>query len=165
MLSSSDCDEWCISRHPRIGRGKHNIHLEAYSSPIHEALACMAKEAGIDDLLSAYQGKTSHLRETGLSITCPSTSAQHGEGMELHSDGPEGENTVLMAFDDIDYSMGSLLTVPGSHDRYVEGKGHGSIDPTTVCTPLCYQARCPVCIDGKSLQYQYLRNRMYNNHI
>lgn len=150
-FNNVDFEDWGIVRLPRIGNGKHNIHFDGYNSPQHLALARMAKEAGIDSLLSTYQGKDTQLRETGLSMTCPSNGVQHGEGMELHSDGPRGENTVLMSFEDVSAEMGALRTVPGSHAAYIDGLGHGLIDPNLPCQALCYKARCPVVIDGESL--------------
>jgi hypothetical protein len=66
----------------------------------------------ISSFLLFLSGSTCSVRETGLSLTKPSTGTvaldgrqghgegrgqQHGEGMEWHSDGSEGEFTMLMS--------------------------------------------------------------------
>eukprot|EP01039_Chlorochromonas_danica_P002142 gene2142-2336_t len=133
-----DQDELCITRMPRIGRGKHNIHFDPQFSPQHEALATMVKEGGILDLLTNYLGKQFSLRETGFTMTRPMVpevleekeavtederELYHG-GMEWHSDGALGEVTMLITFTGIKESMGPVRIMPGSHMDYVEGIGH-----------------------------------------
>lgn len=53
------------------------------------------------------------LRETGISITHPVIDGVSGEGMEYHSDGSLGENTVLLSLFDIDPNQGGLKVFPG----------------------------------------------------
>ena len=150
-----DPDRFGIVRFPRIGKGKHNIHFDPNGEcEQHNVLADLASAAGLHQLLSvSHGGKAVSLRETGLSMTAPSG----GEGMEYHSDGPHGENTMLMSLDqDVTPQMGALLIVPGSHLWYVAGLGHpeGSID-----LGLCdeskvvhlYKAGQPVRIDARLL--------------
>ena len=50
-----------------------------------------------------------------------------GEGMEWHSDGAEGEYTVLFSLDNITVDQGTLGVVPGSHSMFVPGVGHGDL--------------------------------------
>lgn len=153
-FSELDIDHWNIVRSPRINPGKHNIHFDPFLSEHHAALADMASSSCLSDLLTEYQyklevsrlekdfdgnnsdndmtRKTCSLRETGLSLTAPvkgklnvnSNQSLFGNGMELHSDGCRGENTVLLSFDDISFEQGPLLVSPGSHHDYVDGIGH-----------------------------------------
>ena len=122
-----------IIRMPRIGNGKHNIHFDPHYSKQHLALNNLANDAGFDQLLSLYMGKSCNLRETGISITSPvrrrspNSNPIPGEGMEWHSDGSRGEATVLMAIEDIDPDMGYLFVVPGSHREYKDGVGHEEV--------------------------------------
>jgi hypothetical protein len=161
-----DKEFWSVVRTPRINPGKHNIHFDPYESEQHRALAALAEQAGLAEMLTRYQrevelvdtteegegrgGQTSRpkcvsLRETGLSLTAPSfllanaetsrpdaepgtadrvSMAMFGNGMELHSDGPRGENTMLMSFESISFEQGPLLLSPGSHNDYIDGTGH-----------------------------------------
>ena len=168
-LYDPNCDEfvdfdkhsWDVVRTPRINPGKHNIHFDPFVSEQHHALAAMARDARLEELLTRYQVESElrfrteggdgstvsprccSLRECGLSLTAPkhlvTTTSEScrgsgddsmnklpafGSGMELHSDGPRGENTVLMSFEDISFEQGPLLVCPGSHDDYVDGTGH-----------------------------------------
>jgi hypothetical protein len=52
-----------------------------------------------------------------------------GDGMEWHSDGEEGEFTVLLALDDIPHEVGSLGFIPGSYRQFIPGTGHGNVSP------------------------------------
>ena len=147
-----DQEEMCITRMPRIGRGKHNIHFDPLESPQHAALAKLASESHFSELLSKYMGAHCSLRESGISITRPYqpnrsafahddqasgserqpgqeqfVDAKAGEGMEWHSDGPKGEATILMALEDVAPEQGSLRVVPGSHKVYVDGIGHTEV--------------------------------------
>ncbi len=47
--------------------------------------------------------------------------------MEWHSDGAEGEATILLGLQDVAPEQGSLRVIPGSHLRYVEGIGHDEV--------------------------------------
>jgi ectoine hydroxylase-related dioxygenase (phytanoyl-CoA dioxygenase family) len=144
-FESVDTTEMNITRMPRIGKGKHNIHFCPEMSKQHQMLAGLALEAHYSETLSLYMGKKCILRETGISLTRPAQAVNvievdahdlalvceegvvAGEGMEWHSDGAEGEATVLMAVEDVNESMGSLRVVPGSHLMYVPGVGHEEV--------------------------------------
>jgi hypothetical protein len=67
-----DQEELCITRMPRIGKGKHNIHFEPQFSPQHEALVNLARVGAFADILSHYSNRQYSLRETGFSLTRPS---------------------------------------------------------------------------------------------
>lgn len=130
---SIDMEQLNIVRMPRIGNGKHNFHFDPYLSSHHRALYEFTIAAGFQDILSSYFEKACTLRESGISITRPSGLLhQHGdlggEGMEWHSDGNQGEATVLMSISDIPSSMGCLRIVPGSHRDYVDGVGHEEVE-------------------------------------
>ena len=126
--------ENAITRMPRIGRGKHNIHFDPEFSEQHEVLSQMIAEAGVLDLLSTVSSGKCTLRESGMSLTRPNITlfgnASPGEGMEWHSDGAKGEFTMLLGLDDVEEIVGSLRIVPKSHLEYVEGIGHDEV--TTV---------------------------------
>lgn len=47
--------------------------------------------------------------------------------MQWHSDGAQGEATMLLSLDGIDDDMGCLKIVPGSHRKYVPGTGHSEV--------------------------------------
>lgn len=141
-------DEFCeldqnllnITRMPRIGRGKHNIHFDPEFSEEHKVLSELIDSSGVLNLLSAYMGGSCILRETGISITRPSShhtnqpqteetsavelTSKYGEGMEWHSDGAKGEATMLLGLDDMPQDQGVLRMLPGSHRQYVDGVGH-----------------------------------------
>ncbi len=151
-----DTDDLCIERMPRIGRGKHNIHFDPLVSSHHQTLAELAKASFFSDALSKYMGKLCSLRETGISLTRPrlahsevrnvannnindtkgnKDSKEHskygdsaGEGMEWHSDGAQGEATVLMSVEDVDEALGALRVIPKSHLLYVPGVGHTEVE-------------------------------------
>eukprot|EP01034_Spumella_vulgaris_P023630 gene23630-29869_t len=81
-----------------------------------------------------------------------------GEGMEWHSDGAEGEATVLMAVSDVDEAMGSLRVIPGSHLLYVPGVGHEESVLKSKAKWLAehqvvygYRAGQPMMIDARTL--------------
>ena len=142
-----DTDRWNITRMPRIGQGKHNIHLDPYLSNHHLVLSQLATQSHLAELLSKYMNRACSLRECGLSLTRPCirestyswSSDDHdngsndssgdgaGEGMEWHSDGSNGEATVLMSFEDIDYEQGALRVIPNSHKIYVDDVGHDEV--------------------------------------
>ena len=55
---SLDClDELHIVRLPRIGRGKHNVHLDPYESDEHQAVCAVMDACNIPTLLSQHTGK------------------------------------------------------------------------------------------------------------
>ena len=150
-----DPNRFGIVRFPRIGKGKHNLHFDPNGeSEQHNVLAELASAAGLHQLLSiSHDGKAVSLRETGVSMTAPNG----GDGMEFHSDGPHGENTMLMTLDqNVTPQMGALLIVPSSHQWYVSGVGHaeGSID-LALCDASkvahLYRAGEPVLIDARLL--------------
>lgn len=137
-FSDVNISELNISRIPRIGKGKHNIHFDSEFSAEHESASQLAADAHFSDFLSHYTGKACCLRETGISLTRPTSSAftdkvanspedSAGEGMEWHSDGARGECTVLLALDDVNAEKGCLRLVPCSHLRYVDGIGHDEV--------------------------------------
>jgi ectoine hydroxylase-related dioxygenase (phytanoyl-CoA dioxygenase family) len=144
-FESVDTDEMNITRMPRIGKGKHNIHFCPEMSNHHQLLVALASEAHFSDILSFYMSKKCTLRETGISLTRPAQAVSGvdvddhdcdlmceegvvaGEGMEWHSDGAEGEATVLMAVEDVNEEVGSVRVVPGSHLLYVPGVGHEEV--------------------------------------
>ena len=70
-FSCIDQDEMDIVRMPRIGRGKHNIHFDPLMSAQHAAVAELAQESHLAEVLSKYMGARCELRESGLSITRP----------------------------------------------------------------------------------------------
>ena len=76
-----DLEAFQLTRLPRIGRGKHNVHFDAMESPLHQILAAFSAARGIEALLSRYLHKDVALRETGLSVTRPCLEGDPGEGM------------------------------------------------------------------------------------
>jgi len=142
-----DIDHWNITRMPRIGQGKHNIHFDPYLSRQHMILSQLSTKSMFVELLSKYMNRSCSLRECGLSLTRPcirdskyvcignndhdrsndSSGDNAGEGMEWHSDGSNGEATVLMSFEDIDYEQGALRVIPNSHKIYLEDIGHDEV--------------------------------------
>jgi hypothetical protein len=160
-----------IVRMPRIGRGKHNIHFDPEFSEQHQVVFQAITEAGILELLSSVTGLVCSLRESGISITRPSTLSRNemsssdmsngfssGEGIEWHSDGAKGEFTMLMSYEDIEKERGCVRYVPGSHLEYVEGTGFdenlikenlSSIEEKKI--EYCYRAGEPVIFDARSL--------------
>lgn len=147
-----DWDNLNILKLPRIGKGKHNIHFDPEFSSEHMLLEKMATEMHITEILEIYLGKKCSLRETGLTLTRPLfifTKEQindiddidlvktvdsnennlevAGEGMEWHSDGPRGEVTVLVSFNQVTDQMGSLRVLPSSHKLYIDGVGHDEV--------------------------------------
>eukprot|EP01038_Epipyxis_sp_PR26KG_P012079 gene12079-16164_t len=170
-LSNSEMNKLNIVRLPRIGRGKHNIHFDPEFSIHHDSAANFADVAGFSLRLSQHTGKVCTLRETGISLTRPavdetlnkslkhvSDNSNYGEGMEWHSDGAEGEFTILMSIENIESEMGSLRVVPGSHLLYVEGIGHDednlklkSQDLLNEMICYAYRAGDPMVIDARTL--------------
>lgn len=67
-----DSNEWDISRMPRVGRGKHNIHFDVHTSCQHKAVCDVVSGLKIPQVLGCV------IRETGLTMTCPSASLQGG---------------------------------------------------------------------------------------
>jgi hypothetical protein len=149
-FSDIDAERWSIVRHPRIGKGRHNIHHDPQTSRQHAALVDVAESAGVPALLTRYHGKPTFLRETGVSLTAP----QSGEGMEFHSDGPRGENTMLMTINEnVSAEQGALMVVTRSHKEYVDGVGHGQIDTKSALArkvDYLYERGKPMLIDGSS---------------
>lgn len=47
--------------------------------------------------------------------------------MQWHSDGADGEATMLLSFDGIDEDMGVLKLVPRSYMEYVSGVGYDEV--------------------------------------
>lgn len=74
-----DMDENCITRMPRIGNGKHNIHFDPEFSPEHKALSDLVHNSPVLKLLSHYMGFECSLRESGLSVTRPKSSEEFAE--------------------------------------------------------------------------------------
>lgn len=68
-----DKDELHITRLPRIGRGKHNVHFHPEFSPQHQALVELVSEGRVIDILTNYWGQQYSLRETGFTMTRPMT--------------------------------------------------------------------------------------------
>jgi hypothetical protein len=66
-----DAEENNIVRMPRIGRGKHNIHFDPEFSPVHHAIAQLAKDSHFSEFLSYHLKIPVTLRETGLTMTRP----------------------------------------------------------------------------------------------
>jgi hypothetical protein len=60
-----------ITRLPRIGRGKHNVHFDPEFSSCHTVLANLLESSSLLEALSYYMGGKCSLRETGLSVTRP----------------------------------------------------------------------------------------------
>lgn len=54
-------------------------------------------------------------------------SHRFGEGMQWHSDGADGEATMLLSFDGITEDMGVLKLVPRSYMEYVSGVGYDEV--------------------------------------
>lgn len=125
-----DTEELGIVRYPRIGAGKHNIHFDIHDTiGIHNALKKVASQ-----MIACVHEKKFELREYGLSITRPYSQIhqKHGEGIEWHSDGGKGEHTMIVAMEDIPKRMGALKVLPGSHQVYVDGRGHGEVSPAAL---------------------------------
>lgn len=122
-------DDLGLVRLPRIGRGKHNIHFDPHLSSHHAYLAALVDFIQLPPLLSLCSGRICSLRETGFSLTRKATESNgsgvdYGEGMEWHSDGAEGEFTMLMGLYDVPMEMGPLKILPKSHLLYQDGVGH-----------------------------------------
>lgn len=163
-FSDIDQEHLNITRMPRIGNGKHNIHFDPQFSVQHSQLQKLTERANLDKILSNYMGKECSLRETGISITRPTMKLGAeslqvaGEGMEWHSDGSKGEATVLMSIQDIDPSMGCLQVVPRSHLDYVDGIGHEEEQLASKIfiinekkVDYAYRAFQPIIIDARTL--------------
>lgn len=121
-----------IVRLPRIGNGKHNVHFDPFSSHHHGILKDAAREMQLCVILTKYLQRECILRETGLSLTRPAvreneSNVSIGEGMEWHSDGAEGECTVLLGLRNVTDQMGALKVVFKSHLSYQSGIGHGNV--------------------------------------
>jgi ectoine hydroxylase-related dioxygenase (phytanoyl-CoA dioxygenase family) len=152
----------CVLRSPRIGRGKHNVHFDAYGSACHSAMARLAAEGHFEELFSAYQATECSLSETGVSLTQPRMRGVCGEGMEWHSDGGEGACTVLLSLQDVSDEQGCVGVKPRSHLRYSPGKDMYDADATytNVLTTTAnteeevwhgYKAGAPLLIDARTL--------------
>jgi ectoine hydroxylase-related dioxygenase (phytanoyl-CoA dioxygenase family) len=162
-----DMEENNITRMPRIGNGKHNIHFDPEFSIEHKALADLVASSPVLKLLSHYMGFECSLRESGISATRPKTSEQFskvhpdrkfGEGMQWHSDGADGEATMLLSFDGIDEDMGVLKLVPRSYMEYVSGVGYDEalvesriIELERRASKYCYQSGNPVIFDARTM--------------
>ena len=153
-FESLDREVWSIARLPRIGNGKHNMHFDAFESQHHAILADLVHTSGVIQLLRGYLGSSVQLRETGLSVTRPCIKGVSGDGMEWHSDGSEGECTMLMSIDDISPITGSLCISPASQLEYKLGEGHTQIDSQAHDQRMLvshYQSGSPVIIDARTL--------------
>ena len=153
-FESLNKEGWSITRLPRIGNGKHNVHFDAFESEHHAVLAEVVHSCGIMHLLREYLGDSVQLRETGLSVTRPSINGMAGEGMEWHSDGSAGECTMLLSLDNIAPQTGSLCISPSSHLEYKLGEGHTCIDAHANDQRMLvypYQTGSPVIIDARTL--------------
>ena len=141
-------DPYDSEQHARLDEMARAIDLEDilgnYQTAIEKQLDLSKAENN-----SLQNRRRSCLRETGLSLTAPldivveapnradatadtsdrDSCSKFRNGMELHSDGPRGENTVLMAFEPISVEQGPLLVSPHSHEDYIDGIGH---DPKNV---------------------------------
>lgn len=156
---SCDLESLGLVRLPRIGRGKHNVHLDPYDSDVHAALADLLTQIGIPALLTRCTGKACSVRETGFSMTSPHFTAPGGagiagEGMEWHSDGSAGEYTVLLSLSDVSDDQGTLGVVPGSHLSFVDGSGHGDIadnDYSDCDVRYAYRAGQPIVNDARTI--------------
>lgn len=148
-----DClDDDGITRYPRIGRGKHNFHFDPIDGMCiyHRCLAKLAEASNFQRIISEYLGRKCHLRETGISITHPLLAGGvAGDGMEWHSDGAEGECTVILSLLDITEEQGSVGLVPASHLDFVPGVGHGAIDAEKI-----------MHIEDREVRYLYKRLEM-----
>lgn len=71
-----DSEENNITRMPRIGNGKHNIHFDPEFSEEHKALSRLVSSSPILNLLSHYMGFECSLRESGISVTRPKSCAE-----------------------------------------------------------------------------------------
>ena len=60
-----------MTRFPRIGRGKHNIHFDPHESEYHDVLIELADACHISDILSYHTKKQCCIRESGLTVTHP----------------------------------------------------------------------------------------------
>jgi hypothetical protein len=72
-----DQEEMNITRMPRIGRGKHNIHFDPQFSEQHRILEELTHAAHFSDILTHYMGTKCTLRESGVTITRPYDSNMH----------------------------------------------------------------------------------------
>lgn len=78
--------------------------------------------------------------------------------MEWHSDGAQGEATILLGLESVAPNQGCLRVVPGSHLQYVDGTGH---DESTLKqnneklerykVNYAYRAGQPMIIDARTL--------------
>ena len=153
-FESFDREFWNVSRLPRIGDGKHNVHFDIFESHHHGLLTEFIHDCGLLHLLQAYLGCKVQLRETGLSVTRPMVGKSSGEGMEWHSDGSAGEYTVLMSLTDISADTGSLCLAPRSHLEYKPGLGHVNIDSESNDQRSVihnYKAGVPILLDARTL--------------
>jgi Rieske Fe-S protein len=105
--------------------GKHNIHFDFNDSDIHDAIQTALTEMNFATAMNC------NLRETGITLTRPASETEPANGyegeMEYHSDGAEGEYTVLFSMEKICSDMGCLKIIPSSHKEYVEGIGHAHV--------------------------------------
>jgi hypothetical protein len=140
-----------VTRLPRIGHGKHNIHFDAYGSEGHDILSEIAKLGRFEEMLSAYQDSPCSLSEAGISITRPRTGDDAGEGIEWHSDGGKGACTVLVCLEDVTPEQGSLGVVPGSHLQYQAGEDYDIAGAGTAPLHYPYRAGVPMIIDARTV--------------
>eukprot|EP01004_Peranema_trichophorum_P007720 NODE_6494_length_879_cov_26.149471_g5899_i0.p1 GENE.NODE_6494_length_879_cov_26.149471_g5899_i0~~NODE_6494_length_879_cov_26.149471_g5899_i0.p1 ORF type:complete len:255 (+),score=49.09 NODE_6494_length_879_cov_26.149471_g5899_i0:52-765(+) len=147
-----DVKELGVTRKPKLGNGKTNVHFEPYGSRIHQALSTLSMENHVHELVTTYLGKDCILSETGLSITRPG-----GDGLEWHADGYEGECTVIMSLDDVEMDQGPLGLVCGSHLAYDRSEVEDFDDEIQKIVSTCpitwypYRAGVPVIFDGRTL--------------
>lgn len=66
-----DAEAQNITRMPRIGDGKHNIHFDPEFSQEHRVLADLIESSPLLSCLSHYMDAPCALRESGISVTRP----------------------------------------------------------------------------------------------
>ncbi|GMH42319.1 hypothetical protein BSKO_10238 [Bryopsis sp. KO-2023] len=146
-------DELGVVRSPFVGDGKRNVHFDPHESEAHFGMADLARESMLEDVIRAYAGEECSLSETGFSVTRPG-----GEGMEWHSDGVEGEMTILMSLTEISEEQGCLGVVPCSHKKYCSEKAEGGAEEAQQRVVdegprvwYAYRPGVPMLIDARTL--------------
>jgi ectoine hydroxylase-related dioxygenase (phytanoyl-CoA dioxygenase family) len=145
-----------IVRAPHIGDGKTNVHFAPFTSRVFQIVSQISEKSGINSLIRSYLGESSSLCEVGFSVTRPG-----GEGIEWHSDGSEGECTVLMSLLDIPEEMGMLGMVPRSHTNYTSAydkEEEEKDDEDSVGVWHSYKSSGAVVLDART------RHRALNNN-
>ena len=57
LVTTEELDALHIVRLPRIGRGKHNVHLDPYDSDEHQAVCAVIDACNIPHMLSQHTNK------------------------------------------------------------------------------------------------------------